>query len=276
MTEKWLDSNVTRKITGALSYSGSMGKEKVLSASGLSSDTLKLYLKYRYGAKEDEDEFKQSHFGTLVHESLAGIFKDKNGYIAEKRIIIKDFYKGWSLSGEPDLVIEKTVNSQKVRIIIDWKTYKLAKLNKIQDVNSEEHEELAIQLGVYALLVSLKSRKNINLTECYVAIMVKDATRFGYTTSKDLVYVKVKHKNEEEIRSLFKEKVDEIERHIDFKTEPEECKFLGWSAPMRGAKKEKLICKLFCGVSDSCPYYNTKRKINTIKRNKIKERFNLI
>lgn len=273
MTKKWLKKNIENKITDALAYSGSMGKEKILSASGLASDTLKLFLKHKYGAKDNSDEFMQNHLGTLVHESLAEIFKDKNGYTAEKRIIIDNFYNDWSISGEPDLVIEKTVTGKKVRVIVDWKTFKLKKLQKVYDDTSDEHESLAIQLGAYAMLTGT-SRKKIDKTECYVAVMVKDATRFGYESSKDLVFVKIKHKSEDEIRKLFKEKVDEIEKHIKNGTEPKECEFLGWSAPMKGAKKEKLVCKLFCGVNDNCSYYS----IGAARRKKetIKNRFNLI
>jgi len=269
MKKEWLNKNITKHITDALSYSGSRGKDKVISASGLGSDTLKLFLKAKYGLDESNGEFMQSHLGTLVHNALETIFTDKNGYKAEKRLMLQNYYRDWSLSGEPDLVIEKKVLGENIRVIVDWKTYKLNKLELIKDPESKEHRELAIQLGVYALLTDKKSKRYNSKVETYVAVFVKDATRFGYEPSEDLVYVKINHLPEDEIYELFKNKVDELEEYLSKNENPPECEFLGWSARQRGAKKEKLICKHFCGVASNCPYYygkSRRRKLDEVKK----------
>jgi len=237
--------DIEKIILEATEYGGNKNEEaKALSASQLSDDVLRLWLRYKYRVQPSE-KIEMNTLGSLVHLGLEQIFKDIDNFEVEHSIE-KKMDNGWSLTGTMDLY------DTKKNIIYDWKMIKKYRVKKILEQGT--NDPYVVQMNVYRYLTGSNP-------EMYIASFSSDAGVNFKDGSVESVFklTEVPFIPDEEIEKLFYDQVELLQQYIEPYKTPPQCEDL-WPRKIKG-EVVKARCAYYCSFKDLCPRYHEKPDI---------------
>jgi hypothetical protein len=240
--KQW-EKDYTKMLLDATGYSGNKepGKKKI-SSSSLTSNTLELYLDYKFGKKEDE-KFEASNMGSMFQLGIDKACEGSKQYISAERIDY-ELSNGWTLSGEIDQ--RDIIN----KVIIDNKLSTATALKKVKSENLRHN--YAVQLGAYKFLIW----KKYNDDEYIGALAFNDKTAsyFKPTSGPTLNLLEVPTYDFETIEAMAVERTNELQWYIDNKEEPPVCEDRFPYKSKGGTINMK--CRYYCNFNEHCKHYN--------------------
>jgi hypothetical protein len=221
-----------------------------ISASMCADEPLEIYLKIVFGQKEPTG-VSDATLGTLVHVGLEEILKqapEDVTYWATERAMAIELDDDWVLTGTADLIWKEPDGGWH---ILDWKTTKQYAFKKIKE---EQHlHRYALQLAALKTLLKDTTGTEEDI-HCHLGLFLKDANAFKGEKAFEIYSPMTK--TVDAIKNYILDKVKLVQEHIESGTVPPECSDL-WFRKINGQSVPSR-CKLYCGVSQFCPYYQAR------------------
>ncbi len=244
MQEQW-KQDFQKRLLDSTGYSGNKkANQKIISASGLGSDLLQLYLDYQHGKSEDT-KFEASNLGSMYQLGVDKACEGSEQFQSALRLkhVLPN---GWTCSGEMDQL--DLIN----KVIIDNKVSTTTSKKKVKE-GGKDHQ-YALQLGVYKYLLY---KNGYGDYAGALAFIDKGASYFKPNSGDTLELFEVETYDYDEIEALLVDKSDKLQEFIDINEEPPICadrfpfKSKGTTTPMR--------CNFYCDFNKYCSHYSQER-----------------
>ncbi len=243
--EKQSKLHFQKLLLKATGYSGNKkANQKIISASGLGSDLLQLYLDYKNGKSEDT-KFEASNLGSMYQLGVDKACEGSSQFQSALRLnhVLPN---GWTASGEMDQLDNEN------KIIIDNKVSTTTSKKKVKE-GGKDHQ-YALQLGVYKYLLY---KNGYGDYAGALAFIDKGASYYKPNSGDTLELFEVETYSYEEIEAMLVEKSNKLQEFIDIDEEPPVCadrfpyKSKGVTISMR--------CRHYCDFNKYCSHYNADR-----------------
>jgi len=239
-----LKDKLVKEILDKTKYSGSLEPEtKQISASSYDLEPMQLYLRYKYGDIERDEDLNATHLGSVLQLGFDQIFTGPKYITAyrQKRILPN----GWTVSGEIDLIdIEN-------KAIIDFKLLSGAGYKK-----AIKKDSYISNMSIYRWLFN-NDYPNSYLFAFNKAGSSVRGDQYEIVDLTDSLW------DFDLVEEALVSKTNEIQYMIDNPNEIPECNIYEY-----GRNKEKLPnkCQYYCSFRDICPIYKKMMKANGYKK----------